>query len=110
VKVLSQTIAFADSAQVSMTSWSPPAFSFTENWILDPPSYNYPTVHFRHNGAANVAFLDGHVETRLRHFRIDPAGWISPTQAGLMEKRKLGYISNGNLDNPVLQDELYDRR
>lgn len=110
VKVLSQTIAFADSAQVSMTSWSPPAFSFTENWILDPPSYNYPTVHFRHNGAANVAFLDGHVETRLRHFRIDPAGWISPTQADLMEKRKLGYISNGNLDNPVLQDELYDRR
>jgi prepilin-type processing-associated H-X9-DG protein len=110
VKVSSQTILFADSAQVSMTSWSPPAFSFTENWILDPPSNNYPTVHFRHGGAANVAFLDGHVETRERHFRIDPAGWVSPTQAALMEQRKLGYLSNGNLGDPNRQDELYDRR
>ena len=108
VKVLSQTVVFADSAQVSMTSFAP-TFSFTENWILDPPSNNYPTVHFRHSGTANVAFLDGHVETRQRHFRIDPNGWISTTQADLMEQHKLGYISNGNLNNPTLQDELYDR-
>jgi prepilin-type N-terminal cleavage/methylation domain-containing protein/prepilin-type processing-associated H-X9-DG protein len=110
VRLLSQTVAFADSAQVAMTSWSPPAFSFTENWILDPPSYNYPTVHFRHSDSANVAFLDGHVESRQRHFRIDPAGFISPAQAALMEQRRLGYVSNGNLGDPVLQDELYDRR
>ncbi|MBC7821435.1 MAG: DUF1559 domain-containing protein [Planctomycetaceae bacterium] len=110
VRLLSQTVAFADSAQVSMISWSPPAFAFTENWILDPPSYNYPTVHFRHGGAANVAFLDGHVESRQRHFRIDPAGFISTAQATLMEQRKLGYISDGNLADPTRQDELYDRR
>lgn len=112
VRVLSRTVAFADSAQVRMTSFFPPAFSFEENWILDPPSRNFPTVHFRHDGAANVAFLDGHVETRARHYRVDIPGsnYLSATQAALMEQNKLGYVSDGNLDNPVLRDDLYDRR
>lgn len=112
VRVLSRTVAFADSAQVRMTSFFPPAFSFEENWILDPPSRNFPTVHFRHDGAANVAFLDGHVETRARHYRVDIPGsnYLSATQAALMEQNKLGYVSDGNLDNPALQDDLYDRR
>jgi prepilin-type N-terminal cleavage/methylation domain-containing protein/prepilin-type processing-associated H-X9-DG protein len=112
VQVLTQTVVFADSAQVRMTSFSPPAFSFEENWILDPPSNNFPDVHFRHSGAANVAFLDGHVETRQRHYRVDIPGsnFLSAAQADLMEKNKLGYVSDGNLDNPALQDELYDRQ
>jgi prepilin-type N-terminal cleavage/methylation domain-containing protein/prepilin-type processing-associated H-X9-DG protein len=112
VKLLSQTVVFADSAQVRMTSFFPPAFSFEENWILDPPSHNFPDVHFRHDGAANVAFLDGHVETRQRHYRIDIPGsnFLSAAQADLMNKNQLGYVSDGNLDNPALQDELYDRR
>ena len=111
VKSLSQTIAFADSAAVKYVSFTPPyTFRLEENWILDPPSTNYPTVHFRHVGSANVAFLDGHVETRQRHFHLDPFGWVPPDQAALMQKHKLGYASNGNLDNPLTQDELYDRR
>jgi len=107
----SQTVAFADSAQVRMTTFSPPAFSFEENWMLDPPSHNFPTVHFRHNGAANVAFLDGHVETRQRHFRVDVPGpnYLSDTQARLMEEKQLGYVSDGHLDDPSRCDELYDR-
>lgn len=107
----SQTVAFADSAQVRMTTFFPPAFSFEENWMLDPPSHNFPTVHFRHNGAANVAFLDGHVETRQRHFKVDVPGpnYLSETQAQLMEEKKLGYVSDGHLDDPSRCDELYDR-
>lgn len=112
VQTTSQTIAFADSAQVRMASFFPPAFSFEENWILDPPSRNFPTVHFRHHGAANVAFLDGHVEARPLHFRVDVPGsnWLSADQAALMEERHLGFISDGHLDDPAQRDELYDRR
>ena len=107
-----KTVAFADSAQVKLTSFSPPAFSFEENWILDPPSRNYPTVHFRHSDTANVAFIDGHVETWPRHFKVDVPGsnFINSRQADLMDERRLGYVSNGNLDDPMRQDELYDLR
>jgi prepilin-type processing-associated H-X9-DG protein len=110
VAQLTATIAFADSAQVKLTSFSPLAFSFQENWILDPPSRNYPTVHFRHNDTANVAFLDGHVETRGRHWTIEVPGsnFIMPQQAALMEEHRLGYVSNGNLNSPQKRDELYD--
>ncbi|MDA1054237.1 MAG: DUF1559 domain-containing protein [Planctomycetota bacterium] len=112
VRSLSATVAFADSAQVKMTSFAPPAFSFEENWILDPPSHNFPTVHFRHHAAGNVAFLDGHVETRQRHFKIDVPGtnFMSATQAVMMEDKHLGYVSDGNLDDPLRRDELYDRQ
>ena len=112
VQTMSATIAFADSAQVKMTSFSPPAFSFEENWILDPPSRNFPTVHFRHHNAANVAFLDGHVETRERHFKIEVPGsnFMSAAQADLIDEKHLGYVSDGHLDDPLLRDELYDRQ
>ena len=111
VRSLSATVAFADSAQVKLVSFSPIAYSFEENWILDPPSHNYPNVHFRHHNAANVAFLDGHVESRERHFKIDIPGtnFMSADQAALIDEKKLGYVSDGNLDDPILQDELYDR-
>ncbi|MEO8494342.1 MAG: DUF1559 domain-containing protein [Planctomycetota bacterium] len=112
VESMSATVAFADSAQVKLTSFAPPAYSFEENWILDPPSHNFPNVHFRHHDAANVAFLDGHVETRERHFKVDVPGtnYMSAAQASLMEKKHLGYVSDGHLEDPVLRDELYDRQ
>ncbi len=108
---MTATVVFADSAQVKMVSFFPPGFSFEENWILDPPSRNFPTVHFRHNDAANVAFLDGHVETRSRHWFVEVPGsnWVSQQQADLMDEHRLGFVSNGNLRDPNLRDELYDR-
>lgn len=111
VEQLTQTIVFADSAQVKLTSFAPPAFSFEENWLLDPPSRNFPNVHFRHTESANVAFLDGHVESRGRHFEVAIPGtnFLSQQQADLMEKHRLGVVSDGNLGDPLLQDELYDR-
>jgi prepilin-type processing-associated H-X9-DG protein/prepilin-type N-terminal cleavage/methylation domain-containing protein len=61
----SRTIAFADSAEVW---WYDDNFNqipayVRESLILVPPSQSYPNVHFRHGpGAANVLFVDGHVE------------------------------------------------
>ncbi len=56
----SRTVAFADSARINTWSYDTPQLE--ENYYLDPPSSNYPTVHFRHGGVANVAYADGHVE------------------------------------------------
>ncbi|MAG92728.1 MAG: prepilin-type cleavage/methylation domain-containing protein [Planctomycetaceae bacterium] len=110
VEQMTATVVFADSAQVKMTSFFPQAFSFQENWILDPPSRNFPTVHFRHSDSANVAFLDGHVETRSRawHILVPGSNFISSEQADLMDKNRLGFVSNGNLRDSRRQDELYD--
>ena len=106
VQQLTQTVAFGDSAQVDF------ALSFQETWLLEPPSQNYPTTHFRHSDSANVVFLDGHVESRARHFKISIPGtnWMSSSQAGRMEEKRLGYVSDGNLGDPLKQDELYDRQ
>lgn len=108
VAQMTQTIAFADSAQVKMVTFSPPSFSFEENWILDAPSRNFPNVHFRHNDSANVAFLDGHVETFGRNFFIQVPGpnFVSPEQADLMNQHRLGYATDGDPQNP---GKFYDR-
>ncbi|MCA9023962.1 MAG: DUF1559 domain-containing protein [Planctomycetaceae bacterium] len=109
---MSQTVAFADAAQVKLVTFAPASFSFEETWLLEPPSHNFPNVHFRHGEAANVAFLDGHVETRKREFRIDVPGanFMSTEQGELMDDYRLGYVSDGKLGDPNLQDEFYDRQ
>ena len=104
VTQMTNTLVFADSAQVD---W---AMKFQETWLLEPPSQNYPSVHFRHTDTANVAFMDGHVESRGRHFTITINPWTMPApQAGRIEEKRLGYVSDGNLGNPTKQDEVYDR-
>jgi prepilin-type N-terminal cleavage/methylation domain-containing protein/prepilin-type processing-associated H-X9-DG protein len=107
----SETIAFTDAAQVEMYSFSPPAFRFIESWIVQPPSANFPTTHFRHAGAANVAFLDGRVATFGHQTRVEVPGtnFLSQQQADLMREHDLGFISKGTLDDPQRRDELYDR-
>jgi prepilin-type N-terminal cleavage/methylation domain-containing protein/prepilin-type processing-associated H-X9-DG protein len=102
VAQLTQTIMFADSAGVFCTDWTCAASEVRENWLLEPPSNDFPTVHFRHTDAANVAFADGHVETRGR-------AWLAPAFGDItkMEKIRLGYIGD-QLQNAQLQDEWYD--
>lgn len=117
VMQLTQTVVFADSAQVACTNYSDcdNNNAFQDSWLIEPPSFNFPTTHFRHNDAANVAFLDGHVETRGRQnwMRLESApslfDGIPVGQAAKMDKKRLGYVSDGNLGNSALQDELYDR-
>ena len=40
-----------------------------------------------------------------------PGAWdgIPVDQAAKMDRKRLGYASDGNLGNPAKQDELYDR-
>lgn len=106
VMQLTQTIAFGDSAQVDFS------LAFQENWLLEPPSENFPTTHFRHSDTANISFLDGRVETRPRNFTIaiPGANFMSGPQAGMIEDKRLGYVSDGNLGDPANQDALYDRQ
>jgi prepilin-type processing-associated H-X9-DG protein/prepilin-type N-terminal cleavage/methylation domain-containing protein len=103
VEKTSATVTFADSAHVRW--WWPATVSqplVEENFYLEPPSSQYPTVHFRHvGGTANVAFLDGHVETRKPDILEVPSWW--PQSA-----------SNLRFENTIfdlgVNDELFDRR
>ncbi len=110
VTSMSQTIAFADSAQLACVDWPGcTQNNLKEIWLLGTPS-DYPnawaspmpSIHFRHSGAANVAFLDGHVETW-------GFGWKEPGSgnAERMQKERLGFIGN-SLQDPLKCDEWYD--
>ena len=55
-----------------------------------------PTTHFRHNGQANVAFLDGHVELRQEVPVASPASWSAAANA-LRTKLQIGYLADINL-------------
>jgi prepilin-type processing-associated H-X9-DG protein/prepilin-type N-terminal cleavage/methylation domain-containing protein len=57
----SRTMSFADAGRIDY--WDDPLNPvLQENYYCDPPSNQFPGVHFRHSGTANVVFLDGHVE------------------------------------------------
>lgn len=101
VRQTTQTVVFADAAAVYCNNWPTcDDLSFMETWFLEPPSNGFPSAHFRHNGVANVGFLDGHVETRMR-------SWVNPDftpapQVKMMQEKQLGYIGD--------DDSLYDRQ
>jgi len=69
VRSTSQTIAFQDAVSVEWIGL--PAPQLIETYLAEPPSFNSPTTHHRFLGpAANVLFVDGHVEawtTRTRN-------------------------------------------
>ncbi len=110
VQQTSGTVAFADSAAVNLLNFSPLVFSFEENWLLEPPSKNFPTVHFRHLDSANAAFLDGHVESFSWASEVQVPGpnYIFAEQKLQMDQRRLGFLSRGNLQDPQKSDEIYD--
>lgn len=102
VRSTSQTVAFADSAQIN---WFSNGATFDnpqleESYYLEPPSSGYPTVHFRHQGMANVLFLDAHVESRLPTENLLPSFW-PPAALKRLEKEKLADLGT--------TDELFDR-
>lgn len=103
VRSLTQTIAFADSAKVQLAN-DFITQQLQENWLLDPPSRDFPTVHFRHSESANVAFLDGHVESRSRGWLRGESTWNDYDR---MNKERLGYVGD-NLTDDARQDEWYD--
>ena len=97
---ITQTIAFADSAIYNTWRFWPDK-TLAENWLLEPPSKTQPTVHFRHFDTANVAFLDGHVETRGKNSIALPS-WFSSEDVFANQQHDLGFVGE--------DDTLYDRR
>ncbi|MFV0445428.1 MAG: DUF1559 domain-containing protein [Planctomycetaceae bacterium] len=97
------TIAFADAAGVYCVDFACTQSELRENWIVDPPSQDFPAVHFRHNGSANVAFVDGHVETWGLSSKPPLFG-----DAARVKEESLGYVGK-SIGNPQREDEWYDR-
>ncbi|APZ96924.1 DUF1559 domain-containing protein [Fuerstiella marisgermanici] len=112
VAQMTETIVFADAAQVKAVSFSPPTFSFEETWLLEAPSSNFPNTHFRHTDSANVAFLDGSVRTFAYATAAEVPGpnFLSQEQFDLMNEHRLGFVTDGDLNDPETRDSLYDRR
>ena len=95
------TVAFADSAHVNW--WSNGATAaqpkLEENFYLEPPVNQYPTVHFRHTGdLANVLFVDGHVESKKPNTNNDLPGWWPQAALNLRDKRRLFDLDSEILD------------
>ena len=101
VRSTSATIVFADSAAVNCDNWPEcTQNSFMESWTLEAPSGAFPNTHFRHNNTANVAYLDGHVETHSPSWIALP-DWVPAAQSAEMQRRQLGFVGP--------DDTLYDR-
>ena len=100
IRQTTQTIAFADSAIYNTWSYWPDG-KLLENWLLEPPSKTQPTIHFRHLDTANVAFLDGHVETVQKSW-IELPFWFTPQDVEKNKEHHLGFVGE--------TDELYDRK
>lgn len=99
VEQTTQTIAFADSAVYN--TWTYPEGQLIENWLLEPPSHTQPTVHFRHHSTANVAYVDGHVETQSPSSIALPV-WFTPEDIQANKDHNLGFVGE--------DDALYDRK
>ena len=89
----SATIAFADSANVPFSAID----KLTENWYLSAPSQQFPNVHFRHDGIANVCYADGHVETRTPTINGAPS-WEDPTATLLRKKEIVWDIGTNDIE------------
>jgi prepilin-type processing-associated H-X9-DG protein/prepilin-type N-terminal cleavage/methylation domain-containing protein len=96
VAATSATVAFADSAHIDW--WSYPTPVLEENYYLGPPSDQYPTVHFRHDGTANVLFLDGHVENMTPVENPLPDYW-PPDAVDLVIQSHLADLSDNDGTN-----------
>jgi prepilin-type N-terminal cleavage/methylation domain-containing protein/prepilin-type processing-associated H-X9-DG protein len=77
----SQTVAFTDSAAIY--DFGPNQGFPEETFYLEPPSGQFPSIHFRHHGSANVLFLDGRVMSLVPDHN-PPSPW---TTAAMQQKR-----------------------
>jgi prepilin-type processing-associated H-X9-DG protein/prepilin-type N-terminal cleavage/methylation domain-containing protein len=94
----SNTIAFTDSAGTWFSTWPETGIpSVIEVPMVEAPSGQYPSVHFRHGSQANVLFLDGHGESYYPGTRNPPPSWESPTATQVRDK--YGIYDIGSTDD-----------
>src|SRR5206468_5383889 len=90
VRSSSQTVAFTDSAGTWIDPWPTGTPVLIEVPLVEAPSGQYPSVHFRHMGAvANVLFLDGHVETWADRTRNAAPSWEPASATQLRDKEQV---------------------
>ncbi len=90
----SRTIVLSDAARVQLPWAGDPVLRLTENLYLQGPDDDFaaPGSHFRHDGVANVGFLDGHVEGMRQVDKPYPASW-NQAAAHLARSNNLGYLA-----------------
>ena len=90
IQATSSTVAFADTAGTWFDTW-PPAGDplLIEVPLMEPPSGQYPTIHFRHVQTTNVCFLDGHVESYSPGTRNSPPGWEPASATAVRDRERL---------------------
>ncbi len=91
------TLAFCDSARSYVFDWLTMTNDYSipmplENWTIDQPDWVVDqqrdgTCHFRHDGRANMAFWDGHIE--------------------LIKPPRDNYLTNKGCDFPFLELDPY---
>lgn len=96
-----ETTWIADAAQWRIWGAGAPVFEATA--FLEPPSYNNPTFHARHNDTGNVLWCDGHVKVFHPVYRSGTFGWGQNAED--YKKRNLGDIDR---DGDFTTDELFD--
>jgi len=98
-RATNRTVMFSDSARVQLPFYGDPVLTATENFYLVGPDdpFAEPGTHFRHQGMANVSFLDGHVEPMTQVDAPVPSSWGDDAKA-LAHDLKIGYLSGTSVD------------
>ncbi|MDQ7008268.1 MAG: DUF1559 domain-containing protein [Acidobacteriota bacterium] len=112
----SHVILLADSARVQLPYGNDSQVRLTENYFLQGPQdhrfFTAPNTHFRHGGnTANVAFLDGHVDSYDGPRGAVPGYW-PPEAKNLAARERLGYLldrNDGDPDRPITYTRILRR-
>ena len=104
IQVPSLTAAFADAARININSGTP---VLEGNTYLSTPSSGYPALHGRHNGMANVLWVDGHVKAMKPVFRSGGFGYLGsgPYNGDDFRKVDLGDLDQ---DGDLATNELFN--
>ncbi|HID77696.1 MAG TPA: DUF1559 domain-containing protein [Planctomycetaceae bacterium] len=97
------TVVFADAAAVyDFDDWNGTyrAGDVVETFYLEPPSGQFPSVHFRHRGVANVLFLDGNVRP-MKPTRNPMGPWTSPAIEKIRMENNIADIGEWDPDKRI---------
>jgi prepilin-type N-terminal cleavage/methylation domain-containing protein/prepilin-type processing-associated H-X9-DG protein len=113
------TIVLSDAARIALPWSGDPVLKATDSWYImgpddassasgnpDPLNSAEPATHFRHTNVANVAYLDGHVQSLVEAGDAPIPHAKNPTHPGwdtaareLRAKLKIGYLHTTSLDS-----------
>jgi prepilin-type N-terminal cleavage/methylation domain-containing protein/prepilin-type processing-associated H-X9-DG protein len=95
----SRTVVLSDAARVQLPWSGDPELKLTENLYIQGPDdpFAAPGTHFRHDGVANVGFLDGHAEA-MRPVDLPYPGWWGADAGHLARSNRVGYLAPGSVE------------